>query len=82
MMLMLALYTLLRVQSDDDHAGNICHLDPAMLRVESQFLPSQHNFEIPTEQSHPYDDIPLAQLVPNAAANLQSTSGPSSSKQK
>ncbi|KAK9753262.1 hypothetical protein QE152_g3569 [Popillia japonica] len=32
--------------SDDDHAGNICYLGPAILRAESEFVPSHHSFEI------------------------------------
>ncbi|CAH0560523.1 unnamed protein product [Brassicogethes aeneus] len=65
--------------SDDKHFGNISHLGPAMLRVESEFVP-----EIPNEEADEYesDDIPLATLVPNATANLLKNSRPSTSKKR
>lgn len=70
--------------SDDEHDGNICHLGPAMLRVESEFVPIQHeDTGIPVQGYDSDDDIPLATLFPNAAANfLPESSRPSSSKRR
>lgn len=60
-------------QSDDDHDGDISHLGPAMLRVESEFVPdSFHNCEGTSDEVYDSDDDkPLATLYPNAAKCLQ-----------
>ncbi|KAG5897089.1 hypothetical protein JTB14_036316 [Gonioctena quinquepunctata] len=60
--------------SDYDHVGNICHLRPAILGTERDYVPVQHeDSEMPVQEYDFGDDnIPLATLFPNGAAHLLS----------